>query len=81
FFDQYLRTIKIPIIDYKIKKKKIKYRYQNTVQNFSIPVKVTVDGNEIWISPTQKWKKIKNTNKNSTFEIDKNFYIENQKVN
>lgn len=81
FFDQYLRTIKIPIIDYKIKKNKIKYRYRNTVQNFSIPVKVNVDGNEIWISPSKRWKTIKSTNKNSTFKIDKNFYIENQKVN
>jgi len=81
FFDQYLRTIKIPRIDYKIKKRTIKYRFKNIVKNFKIPVKVVVDGNETWINPTKRWKTIKNTNKNSTFKIDKNFYIENQKTN
>ena len=81
FFDQYLRTIKIPIIEYKIKKDKIKYRFKNTVKNFKIPVKVTIDGNDIWITPNKRWQTIRNTDKDSSFIIDKNFYIKNQKVN
>lgn len=81
FFDQYLRTIKIPKIDYKIKKNKIKYRYRNTVKNFKIPLKVKIDNNEIWINPTKRWKTIRSTSKNSTFIIDENFYIKTQKIN
>ncbi len=81
FFNQYLRTIKIPVLEYKIENSTIKYRYNNIVNDFQIPLKVFVDNKERWIYPTKKWKTIRNTNKNSTFYIDKNFYIENQKIN
>ena len=81
FFNQYLRTIKIPVLEYKIQNSKIKYRYNNILKDFQMPVKVFVDNKEKWIYPTKKWKTIRNTNKHSTFSIDGNFYIENQKVN
>ena len=38
FFDQYLRTTKIPVLEYKIKGSQISYKFTNTVDNFSIPV-------------------------------------------
>ncbi|MEP1018196.1 M1 family metallopeptidase, partial [Maribacter dokdonensis] len=43
FFDQYLRTVKIPVFEYTIKGKKISYRFTNTVKDFTIPLKVFVD--------------------------------------
>ncbi len=82
FFDQYLRTINIPKLDYKIKKRKIKYRFSNSVKGFEIPVKVSINGAERWIKPKKRWKKIRiKKDSVSDFYVDPNFYIENNKLN
>ncbi|MEI9912755.1 MAG: hypothetical protein WDO71_25800 [Bacteroidota bacterium] len=38
-FDQYLRTIKIPELEYKIKGKEHSYRWTNCIAGFNMPVK------------------------------------------
>jgi aminopeptidase N len=75
FFNQYLRTIKIPVLEYQGFKSKIKYRYRNIVNGFSIPVKVLVNDKQRWISPTSKWNELEVGSSDVTFEIDPNFYI------
>ena len=75
FFNQYLRTIKIPVLEYQVSGSKIKYRVQNTVKNFNIPVKVIVNKEEQWINPTSKWKVLETGTAKATFDIDPNFYI------
>ncbi len=75
FFNQYLRTTKIPVLEYQLSGSKIKYRYQNTVKNFNIPVKVIVNKQEQWINPTSKWKVLEVGTAKATFDIDPNFYI------
>ena len=79
FFDQYLRTVEIPVLEYKIDKKVIRFRFINTVKNFNIPVKIYVNNQEKWINPTNEWQKLKTSSINSTFRIDQNFYIESIK--
>jgi aminopeptidase N len=74
-FNQYLRTIKIPELEYQHSKSKIKYRFNNTVKHFNLPVKVLVNDKEIWIHPTSKWKELEAGSPDVTFEIDPNFYI------
>lgn len=78
FFDQYLRTIKIPVLEYQYDGKKLKYRFTNTDTDFSIPVKVYVDTNPIWIKPTSNWNVLKQ--KGKAFSIDRNFYIESKSI-
>ncbi len=39
-FDQYLRTIKIPELEYKVKGKKVSYRWANCVNGFNMPVAI-----------------------------------------
>ncbi|MCF6297499.1 MAG: M1 family metallopeptidase [Flavobacteriaceae bacterium] len=80
FFNQYLRGIKIPVLEYKMKRSKIKYRFKNIVKGFSIPIKVMVNHEERWLKPRKRWKRLK-TSLNSTFEIDSNFYIITSKLN
>ena len=80
FFNQYLRTVKVPVIEYKIEKNAIKYRFRNTVKNFNIPVKVYVNNKEKWINPNTEWQKIEISLKNPTFKIDDNFYIKCVKI-
>ncbi len=79
FFNQYLRTVKIPVLEYKIENKVIKYRFINTLKNFEIPVKVYVNNKEKWIKPNSEWQKIKTSISNSTIRIDQNYYIESSR--
>ncbi len=81
FFNQYLRTIKIPVLEYKIKNSSIKYRYNNIVNDFQIPVKVYIDNKEQWVFPSKNWQDIKITTLNPSFKIDQNFYINISKIN
>ncbi len=79
FFNQYLRTVKIPVLEYKIENKEIKYRFINTLKNFEIPVKVYVNNKEKWIKPNSEWQKIKTSISNSTIRVDQNYYIESSR--
>jgi len=79
FFDQYLRTIKIPILEYKIKSNSIKFRFKNIVKGFQIPVKIYLNKNEKWIKPNKDWQSISLNDHILSFKIDPNFYIKSSK--
>lgn len=69
-FDQYLRTVKIPVLEYVQKGDVLKYRYTDTVKNLKLPVKL----GSVELQPTENWQEIR---LNSSAEItpDKNYYI------
>jgi aminopeptidase N len=71
-FDQYLRGIKIPKLAHTISKGIISYRWENVVEGFNMPVKVSIDGKEQFVFPTTEWKK----SKGIKLSIDRNFYID-----
>ena len=75
FFDQYLRTKDIPVLEYNFDGNKLKYRYTNVVEDFDMPVRVFLDGKEHWVFPKKnsEWKTEKIRGKELT--IDSNFYI------
>jgi aminopeptidase N len=84
-FDQYLRTIQIPVLEYKIKNGVVQVRWTNCVNGFAMPVKVFLgraDKNFTWISPVKdRWITV-TTGKGydgKTFEAAPNFYIEVKK--
>ena len=82
-FDQYLRTVKIPVLEYKINEKTISYRWTNAVDNLQLPVKIAFeDKNERWIKPSADWKTIKipNGTDGNTFSVNKSFYVESKSV-
>ncbi len=80
-FDQYLRTTQIPVLEYKIKGKKLTYRWTNVVDGFDMPVKVNFYGQQ-WLQPTTEWKSFKTKDKGTaTFSVDRNFYVKTQEVN
>ena len=81
FFNQYLRTIKIPTLEHTIKNKTLKYRWTNTVANFEMPLKTTINGEEKWIYPTSTWKNLALTSAGTSFLIDENFYVFTKNVN
>ena len=81
FFNQYLRTIKIPTLEHTIENKTLKYRWTNTVANFEMPLKTTINGKEKWIYPTSTWKNLALTSAGTSFLIDENFYVFTKNVN
>ncbi|VAW13278.1 Peptidase M1 family protein [hydrothermal vent metagenome] len=80
FFNQYLRTTKIPMLEYKINENVIKYRYTNVVKGFNMPIRVFLGNEQKWLIPASKWKNEDLGSKLSIMEIDKNFYIESQEL-
>lgn len=73
FFNQYLRTTNIPILAYKTKgKKKVFYKWENTLVDFNMPVDINLDTEPERIYPrTDKWKKVKTT----SFSVSPDYYI------
>lgn len=75
FFNQYLRDSKIPTLKYSIDNKELKYRWNNIVSDFDMPIQVTIDGKEQWIQPTKNWQtKAVNSNE-TTIVVNRNFYV------
>ncbi len=79
-FDQYLRTTKIPLLQYKTDRKKVEYRWTDNVSNLVLPIKISLDttGNiQQWITPSANWKKLKTGKRydGKTFTVNKNFYV------
>lgn len=75
FFNQYLRDTRIPTLEYYFEKNKLVYRWTNCVANFSIPIKISINGVEKWIKPEINWKSESDSEENSKLIIDPNFYI------
>jgi len=94
-FDQYLRTARVPVLEYKTDPNtgSLSYRWANCVKGFDMPVKVSVGKSaEEWISPKEEWQSLagdgagsttpgKNAaNGSSPLSVDRNFYITVKKV-
>jgi len=76
-FDQYLRTTKIPVLEYKLEGARLSYRWNNVVRGFAMPVKVmTSPGIFNWIRPTGGWKTTTvRLSRPEDFRVDENFYV------
>ncbi|WP_316851446.1 M1 family metallopeptidase [Pedobacter agri] len=81
-FDQYLRYTKIPVLEYKIDKGILSYRWLTDVKGFDMPVRVTLkNGTYSLIKPTNDWKTIKvdTSITADNFKNDPAFYIDIKK--
>ena len=79
-FEQYLRTTKIPVLEYKMTISGISVRWTNCVPGFNMPLKVNT-GKELWIKPSVDWQDqpIEGYD-GKTFSVDRNFYIQVKKT-
>lgn len=75
FFNQYLRDVKIPTLEYRFLEGVLLYRWNNCVEGFDMPVKVSLNGEEKWLHPTTVWKKLEEVPQNSILEVDPDFYV------
>lgn len=72
-FDQYLRTTKIPELEYKINGHSLYFRWINCVDGFDMPVRFA--NSERWLDATTNWKHTEIKETMNEIEIDPNFYI------
>jgi len=77
-FDQYLRDIRIPVLEYRFEKKgKVAYRWTNCVEGFDMAIKVSLNpGKMEWVQPTETWKSSPfKGDKVDGFNVDEDFYV------
>ena len=76
FFNQYLRTTKIPVLELKQSGDKIEYRYTNIVDGFAMPL--TLKNSNQTINPTKDWQTLNNSaiTKAIDVTINPNYYID-----
>jgi aminopeptidase N len=79
FFNQYLRDVRIPVLEYKLENGQLSYRWNNCVEGFDMPVKVFLDQEEMLLFPTTKWGSKSISLNISNLEGDANYYVTFQK--
>jgi len=80
-FDQYLRTTMIPTLEYKIEGKSLSYRYTNVVDNFDMPIKMTINNKKQQLHPSSEWKLFKDAvSKDQEISTDRNFYVNSKSI-
>lgn len=79
FFNQYLREKDIPTFEYKIDKKEMHYRFNNTIQGFTMPLRIKINEKYIWLEPTDIWQCLDVPKGTSTVQIDRNMYVDIRK--
>jgi len=80
-FDQYLRTTKIPLFVFKTDGNKLSFKYDRVVPGFAMPLRVTVNGKEATITPRESMQTMTFPEGIKTFEVNRNFYLDSQKMN
>ncbi len=80
FWNQYLRTVQIPKVEYKITKNQLSFRYVSIIENFDMPVIAIINGKEEWIFPTSEWKTKEFANEIKSIKIKEDFYVESEMI-
>jgi aminopeptidase N len=76
-FDQYLRTTKIPVFEYRIEGTVLSYHWTNVIPGFDMPVRVAMgSGGYTRIRPTEAWLTIQLPASTADVRVDENFYVD-----
>lgn len=80
FFDQYLRTVKVPSFEYAVENKIMKYRWNNIIDGFDMQLNVNINGKDNILYPTAEWKKIE-VGEGAKIVPDINYYVSSTDLN
>ena len=75
FFDQYLRDVRIPVFEYYFSGRELFFRWNNCVNGFNMPVKVTVSGHTMTLKPTTSFQIVKLASKKARVTVDPDWYV------
>ncbi len=77
-FDQFIRDARIPVLRYWIDQNQLKYRYDNVIEGFAMPIRMHVGGKTQWLrDASDQWNAIPITEDigYSDIAVDPDFYI------
>jgi aminopeptidase N len=80
-FDQYLRNSALPNFEYSIDGDKLTYRWTKVVAGFDMPVYIDINNAPIRLEPTTQKQSIELINVIKSMEVNRNFYVTNEKIN
>ncbi len=72
-FEQYLRDVRIPVLEYAINEDGMYYRWVNCMRGFEMPIKATINGEETILEAKNQYQKF--DGEVSNVEFDNNFYV------
>jgi aminopeptidase N len=75
FFDQYLRDTRIPVFEYYVKGNNLRFRWNNCVPGFNMPLKIFISGKEKLITPRTNFASIQLDSENAVIKVDPNYYV------
>ncbi len=78
FFNQYLRDIRIPTLEYSIKNGELKYRWTEIVDGFDMPIQIEVNNKSEWLFPIAEWKTMPFAG--TELKVDRDFYVDLNKT-
>lgn len=76
FWDQYLRTVKVPVLEFQLENGRASYRYSNVLPGFKMPLIAMINGKEKWITPSGQWQEVKSSKAVDSFGVKKDFFVE-----
>lgn len=81
-FDQYLRTVKVPELEWTVKKDDLFVRWSNCVAGFNMPAVIMVNGEEKMVPITDQWSSPAHglNAKTATLQPDRNWYVTSERV-
>ncbi|MEO5584632.1 MAG: M1 family metallopeptidase [Flavobacteriales bacterium] len=81
-FDQYLRTTKVPRLEWTIKKDELFVHWSNCVAGFNMPAVIVVNGEEKMVPITDQWSSPAHgmNPKTATLLPDRNWYVTSERV-
>ena len=79
-FDEYLRTTKIPVLKYGTEGKTLTYSYGSVVDGFAMPIRVTVNGQVVTLTPTANVQTKTFPANITSIEVDRNFYVIDERL-
>jgi aminopeptidase N len=78
FFNQYLRDVRIPTLEYEIKNNKLHYRYTQIVDHFDMSILIEIDEDVKWLYPKANWQIT--SIKSDEIKVDPNFLVYSKKL-
>lgn len=75
FFDQYLRDIRIPVLEYFINGNQLSFRWNNCVPEFNMLVRIYVSGEFKAITLSNRFSTISLAIINALIVVDPDYYV------
>ena len=81
-FDQYLRDVRIPVLEHRLVADGVQYRWANCVAGFDMPLRVCLNESGPFesLTPTAQWKTLPDKNVKA-LTPDANYYVLSKLVN